>query len=54
MIGPDFKLIRATPAIKFFGLQRHTAENIADAIKEEVNKLENDEGMTVALVSDSA
>ena len=52
-IDEDFKLVRATPAIKWFGNSRHTSDNIAETLKEEIKAVTGDEDPLVVLVTDS-
>ena len=52
--GEDFKLKRIVPAIKFFGTGRHTSENIAEVLKEEIKQIKGSDDLNICLVSDSA
>ena len=52
--GDDFQLKRVIPAIKFFGTGRHTSENIAEVVQEEIEEIKGDENLNICLVSDSA
>ena len=54
--GEDFKLKRIVTAIKFFGTGRHTGENIAEVVGDEIKQIKGDENedLNICLVSDSA
>ena len=52
-IGSDFKMVRVTPAIKYFGTARHKSENIAAVLTEEIQSVKGDTNMPIVLVSDS-
>ena len=52
-IGTDFKLVRVTPAIKYFGNARHKSENIAEALREEIESVKAGADVPTVLVSDS-
>ena len=51
-IDDNFQLVRAVPAIKFFGTGRHTSENIAEVLKSEIESVKKD-GALAVLVTDS-
>ena len=53
-ITRDFKLVRATPAIKIFGNKRHLAENISKKVGDEIQSLKLPPSRPAVLVSDSA
>ena len=51
-IDSDFKLHKATSAIKWFGSARHKSVNIAETLKKEIDEIKN-ESVLVVLVTDS-
>ena len=53
-ITKDFKLIRATPAIKMFGNERHLAVNKAEKMEKEIDSLNIPASTPAVLVSDAA
>ena len=54
-VNKEFQLERVTPAIRYFGAARHTSENLADVLTEEIrNIIEKDNDPVVFLVTDSA
>ena len=48
----DFKLVRVTPAIRYFGTARHQSENIAKVLSEEIASVKVDNDVPVVIVSD--
>ena len=51
-IDDNFDLIRAVPAIKFFGTSRHTSENISTVLNSQIESVKS-EAALAALVTDS-
>ena len=51
-IDSDFKMHKATSAIKWFGHARHRSVNIAEILKKEIDDIKN-ESVLVVLVKDS-
>ena len=48
----DFKLVRVTPAIRYFGTAIHQSENIAKVLSEEIEDIKVDNDVPVVIVSD--
>ena len=48
----DFKLVRVTPAIRYFGTERHQSVNISKLLSEEIDAVRVDQDVPVVLVTD--